>query len=754
MVLKRLVQISDIGSFSEFKSPNDASLDFEKFNIILGHNGDGKSTVTAILDSLNQNNSNLIMQKKRINCVDSEPYSIIDFINDDAFIFKEGFWKLKGNFLMQPTNKFIIFDEEYVSKNFFAQRFEHQHKVNLHNIIFGSEGIEINENIKKTQAKLENIKSKIGLSTLLEVKQHLNLNIDCLLETKEKFKENEEKIKFIQSQEEILKKDNFESLDVIDFSFDKLIHLLKVEINSESHLKAKEEVLKFKENYFSKPELYEKFIELGVQNIKDKYCPFCQKQLESEEILDIYRNFFDKAFEEHKLELKSNCTTFINFNLDSSISILKKKLENNLNLEQYWAEKITNLDNCTSIDFFKLSSLKKSVSEKINEKKENIGIEFNISELEEFKKELKLIVDLINEYNIFIEKNIKKNIEFKQQLEKLNLSSFQLEQQKLKKIINRFETNEEDYEQFEKTESELGIIQKQLTDYTIRMAETYLESMNEKLVNLGLRNLRLKSIASKKTGTAKDSNVEIILDLENHEIDMKSHSETEPAFNNTLSNGEKNALSFAFFLTQLDNTINLDEKILIFDDPLNSLDNVRKRNIVLEIKSFKNKTSQIIVLTHKDSFFKILHKENEESKTFLLEKDSTNGSLLKKLDIKEYLKDSFRKTMEKLERYSTTNFDYPNLENDIRKVFEKIISTKYYLEVKQTEGTIVKYNTFNNLFWSKGKLLDKKDRITSICNLSNENSHSDISHNTVYDNLSYAEKKDIVLEVLDIIKLI
>lgn len=50
--IKRFTKISNIGVFPSYQSPSDGSLDFKKFNLIYGFNGSGKTTVSRIFQSL------------------------------------------------------------------------------------------------------------------------------------------------------------------------------------------------------------------------------------------------------------------------------------------------------------------------------------------------------------------------------------------------------------------------------------------------------------------------------------------------------------------------------------------------------------------------------------------------------------------------------------------------------------------------------------------------------------------------------
>lgn len=75
----------------------------------------------------------------------------------------------------------------------------------------------------------------------------------------------------------------------------------------------------------------------------------------------------------------------------------------------------------------------------------------------------------------------------------------------------------------------------------------------------------------------------------------------------TLSTGEKNLLSFLWFLYHLKDSNNEDErkKVIIFDDPVNSNDDSAQYLIMTEIQELMGSSidSQIILLTHNNHFY-------------------------------------------------------------------------------------------------------------------------------------------------------
>jgi wobble nucleotide-excising tRNase len=77
-----------------------------------------------------------------------------------------------------------------------------------------------------------------------------------------------------------------------------------------------------------------------------------------------------------------------------------------------------------------------------------------------------------------------------------------------------------------------------------------------------------------------------------------------PSFKNTLSAGDRTTLALAFFLAHLERDPAVAAKLVAFDDPFNSQDAFRRRQTVHEIMKAARKCSQVIVLSHDVTFLK------------------------------------------------------------------------------------------------------------------------------------------------------
>ncbi len=74
-----------------------------------------------------------------------------------------------------------------------------------------------------------------------------------------------------------------------------------------------------------------------------------------------------------------------------------------------------------------------------------------------------------------------------------------------------------------------------------------------------------------------------------------------------LSEGEKTAISFIYFLTKLlENEEELKETIVVIDDPISSFDSNHLFNSYSFIRNICNDSKQLFVLTHNFTFYRLI----------------------------------------------------------------------------------------------------------------------------------------------------
>lgn len=766
MKIKKIKSIENIGSFYKF---NNNTFEFSQSNIIYALNGYGKTTLTSIFKALKDNVSEIIKGRKSLNSLETDKQKII--IQSDAgetYIYDD-LWKLNGLSLSSGCSDIVIFDDEFVTNNIFAEKFEIDHKKALYRIIFGVDGIQMSQKLnearvnKKELERLKNEKASQIKLDIYKLQDYLAIDTNTLvIESIDlELSKIEKQIESHNNQEKIHKRSSLQRIELNNFFDIENLNILYQSLNNEAHNQAKAKINQFKNEYFHDQKDAEIFLKIGFEQKKHN-CPFCHKSLDDEKLLDIYRDFFDKSYDELHQEISEISFNFSNWNLSAYIEIIKSIISKNTTLYEQWKDdnqELLNLVEC-SFDEHTMVELKTNIEMLFANKLKNLNIEIECSLIDRFKKLMVEFKNIIEQYNTNIICINQAIILYKDALQVSDLAKNQKTKQKLLEEKNRLNplVNElciqiiELEGAIQNTEISIDTAQSELNTYSQTIKTEYLDLINDKLMNeLSIDSFKLSMIEEKSGANAKEAYIEVFLELLDQKIPMQSYRDEQVSFKNTLSRGDKNSLAFAFFLAFLDKKPNLENTCLIFDDPLSSHDQNRQDSTALVIRKLANKVEQLIVFTHKLDFVNRLHRKFNSSAAYFELKKRSTGSDIERVNIDELLKEEFYKILDKLERYvdfGSEEVSIGNLLNDIRKVFESVLLTKYYIILKNEKFSLTSYSTLDNNFFSKGLLTDSeiKEELVDLTQLSNDGSHND------YNTLNEVEMKNIIRRTFNLMQ--
>ena len=81
-----------------------------------------------------------------------------------------------------------------------------------------------------------------------------------------------------------------------------------------------------------------------------------------------------------------------------------------------------------------------------------------------------------------------------------------------------------------------------------------------------------------------------------------------------MSTGDKSVLGLALFLASVNADDDLEEKVVVLDDPFTSLDDFRRSFTATEINRLARRAKQVIVLSHDKTFLRLLWDRMEQSR--------------------------------------------------------------------------------------------------------------------------------------------
>lgn len=233
---------------------------------------------------------------------------------------------------------------------------------------------------------------------------------------------------------------------------------------------------------------------------------------------------------------------------------------------------------------------------------------------------------------------------------------------------------------------QLKEIQKELGEYSKNIFDKYVGVLNEKL-KFFTPYIEIKKF-SKTTGRGNQY-VSYFLLVSGQQVGFNENSPVRASFKYTLSEGDKSALAFSFFLAKLHFT-SISDKIVVFDDPISSFDYARKNSTINQLLKLSKDCNQLITLTHDINFANDLCKRIGYSKVKslkILRQGKSNVIATNEIE-KETLSGVF-KDIEVLNNHilngSNSDLEKREVIRCIRPILEGILRIKFFRDFKFNE---------------------------------------------------------------------
>lgn len=229
---------------------------------------------------------------------------------------------------------------------------------------------------------------------------------------------------------------------------------------------------------------------------------------------------------------------------------------------------------------------------------------------------------------------------------------------------------------------EIGKKIKELEEKQSKEAEEfgqkYLYSINNYLLRLGT-DLQITKLNKKAT--------KFVYYIKIGSHDIRSDS-TSKSLRHTLSEGEKNCLAFAFFLARLELRDDIEQRSIVFDDPISSLDNNRRGATLNMLTRLAKTCKQFVLLSHDMKFIKDFKSKIVETQVLKIVKTKDSSQIIP-FDIERATLTGIFKDIMVLKEFADkgelSNHKPRDVVRCIRPVLEGFIRLKYYLHIDEGE---------------------------------------------------------------------
>ncbi|MCB4756026.1 MAG: AAA family ATPase [Elusimicrobia bacterium] len=762
-MITKVKRLKNIGKFYNFAAKENV-LDWHKNTFVFAPNAYGKTTLVNVLLSLRDNDPKLMRARKTLGAA-TEPEALI-VIDSANYLFDGIRWERQ-----YPAIQ--IFDVPFIQANILAHEIGHEHKKNIHKIIIGAEGVKLADELSNLKAK-EKAKSQevVNLANEFNRGGFINLSLGAFLvlypdeevAVGPRIQQLEQDIKSKQS-EGIVQGLGFPrtiAAPAFDSSGVKEIVALKL---TAAHEAAEKRVLEHINWNFKDKTHAKEFIRLGIDQTQAN-CPFCGQDLKNATgLLKAYQEFFDDAFRTYQQSVAQQLAALSGWNIDNDLTTLVSAHNSNLSTLSQWApylgtivlpDVVATVDSCRS----RLAALKGKVQSELEKKQKDPNADADLSQLDALTAELAGLKTAVGGYNAAGSSFVEKAKQYIANLPKSDVAALQIALVKEKEIKRRFEPEWKrwaiNYSAAKKEADNLinqkNAKQKELEIYSKTIFDTDQKRINELLSTLGT-DFTITGLTGKADERANESYSDFGFLILEQIVPLSARQDDEPCFKNTLSEGDKSTLAFAFFIAALEKIPELDKQIVLFDDPLSSLDETRREATARLLLALSPAVKQLNVFTHKQDFLYMLCDKMPENKVLQIRSDKKNGSRLEMLNVEEARKSEHVRLVEDMERYVGEDFGptADTMQGNLRKIFEVVLKTKYYralaVDIKSKHGFATLLTTLFNAGLLNAAM---KPRLFDLCSVADSAHHGEII-DTTPKKLSRDELIPLIREALNLV---
>ena len=248
---------------------------------------------------------------------------------------------------------------------------------------------------------------------------------------------------------------------------------------------------------------------------------------------------------------------------------------------------------------------------------------------EEALAEYELAVATLVKVNDALSASGKKAQERKAALSKADAAEIEQRLSRLENQKVRFESLAQDLlgkrnaliETRAKLEGEKTVLKRDIDEHASKVVGKYQDGINHYLEHFGC-DIRIESIEPRfPSGKAS---VQYTLKAHGHEIEL-GVSAAGPSFETVLSEGDKYTLALSFFFARLKDHSSLAGRIVVLDDPVNSLGSSRRTLIEGIVRDLRVRGAQVVVLTHDERLAAMMWRDKKLKNIVSLQVERTKG---------------------------------------------------------------------------------------------------------------------------------
>lgn len=657
-MLTKTLQIRHVGRF-DFS----AAVELAHATIVYAENGRGKTTLAAILRSLQTGEPLHILERKTIG---SNSVPIVGFLA--SVNAKNSQCNFDGQVWNVTLVDCEIFDSAFVAQNVYSgSEIDPDHRRSLHKFVLGASNValakkvdDLDDQIRtatQTIAEAELAVQKLcldgfGLDQFVKLQSCPTIDADIAAQVGV--------VEAARAADTIAATQPFARTKVPTFQRERWDRVLATSL-ADIETQAEDRVRLHVETHLR--EGAEAWLADGLPYATADICPFCGASVSDNELIRAYRSLFSEEYESLKKAVAAAAREARNALDHAVLDPARQSLQKNSALAPSWAAHSAVCPSAIDLVHAEaaLVELSESYSAAFATKTGNILETINSADSVNAAWETLAHVQRdIEQYNLAVNDANTRVMEVKATAAGNSLDDAQ---QRLKELCNqrgRYQAESvaavDALAAARKHKKSLEVDKKHAKDEldaaTDALFQSYQDTINQHLSNCGCG----YSITGTKTvypGGKPRTDYQLVINSQSIELGTPKTG-SAPCFKNTLSDGDKSTLAFALFLARLELDPKLCDKIVVLDDPITSLDAHRRNYTYQQILNLVGRCRQLILLTHDALFARQVWDSLPKPRKALQIADQENKSSLMEWDIMRATQSDYFARYERIYEFITT----------------------------------------------------------------------------------------------------
>jgi wobble nucleotide-excising tRNase len=507
----------------------------------------------------------------------------------------------------------------------------------------------------------------------------------------------------------------------------------------------------------------ERIINEGTESEK---CPFCGQNIDGVDLIDIYRAYFGEAYKKLNQDIASQITQYTTDFSGDQLSSKQEDLNNLIELHRFWKQ---------FVDLPEINIEWGDISTAWQEAREAILSSLRTKKTSPLNP-VTLTEDAIEKINNYIsiigeaQNQIVSLVNLNSRITEIKTSANSGDLQNVRNGLNKIKATQSRYsddlkvlcdryllEVNQKTtlEEQKEISRVALDNHRQTVFSQYYTSINTHLELFGA-NFRIGGLLSSNAAGYPSTTYYLIVN--NHQVSLENQGNASdlPCFKNTLSAGDRNTLALAFFFASLENEPNLNNSIIVLDDPISSLDDGRTITTVQKIRNLVPCSKQVIILCHLRAFLCDIweHSDKDNTTALIISRATNNTSSIASWDVSSDALTEYDKRHKALRDYvneDTQNKRY--IAQCLRPVMEKYLRIAFPAHCLPGTSLGNFKNHVDNLFRKGQRIMSDGDmrELRNITEYANK-FHHDTNHAWETEHINDQELLGFVNRVLNFVK--